>query len=358
MINTEHYALNTLYFVLALLITLPIATVKFYSKKNLPGILFCVIIALFSHILGQIAPVAGGAVIGILLGMIIASFLKPGRLKDTLTPGIKETSKRMLQCAVALLGFQMNFNEVAELGLQSIALIVVVIFAALLAAFFAGKLLKAADKEKTLIGIGTAICGGSAIAAASPVIKASDKEIATSIATIFLFNVTAIFIFPAIGNLIGMSDVAFGMWAGSAINDTSSVVTAAYAYSAAAGDVATVVKLFRALMIIPVTFSLGLIQAKKDSSDSKFDIRKALPWFVIAFLLASIVNTTGFIPNNITVSFGNTSRFLIILALTAIGLSTNLKEIIKNGGKSLLLGFVCSVTIAVCAYLLIFISQV
>jgi len=179
------------YILLAMLITLPIATVKFYSKKNLPGIILCFVIAVIAWFLGQSIPLAGGAVIGISIGMILANFRK---YQNTFKPGIKETSKRMLQSAVVLLGFQMNFRDVSELGGQSIILIAVSISAALLASFAVGRVIGVTFNEKTLIGIGTAICGGSAIAAASPAIKASDRETASAISTIFLFNVIAVFV--------------------------------------------------------------------------------------------------------------------------------------------------------------------
>ena len=339
-----------LYILLALIITLPIATVKFYSKKNLPGIAICLAISVPAWFLGQMIPMAGGAVIGIVAGMLLANFW---RYPNLIKPGIKDTSKRMLQSAVVLLGFQMNFGDVLTLGGQSIALILISIAAALLTAYIIGRKIGVTFNEKTLIGVGTAICGGSAIAAAAPVIKASDKEIASAISTVFLFNVVAVFVFPLIGNLTGMSDMRFGMWAGAAINDTSAVVSAAYAYSDTAGDIATIVKLSRALMIIPVTFALAMYQTKKEAGGGGFKLHKSIPWFVIAFLLACIINTAGVIPADITFVFGRMSRFLIIMAMSAIGLCTNLKELLHSGGKTVLLGLCCAVVVAVSALLML-----
>ena len=339
-----------LYIILALVITLPIVTVNFYSKKNLPGISICLAISVVAWYLGQFLPIAGSAVIGILMGMILVNFWKyPGSMK----PGIKETSKRTLQSAVVLLGFQMNFSEVLTLGGQSIMIILISIAAAFLTAYIIGHMIGAKFNEKTLVGVGTAICGGSAIAAAAPVVKASDKEVAGAISTVFLFNVVAVFIFPLIGNLTGMSDDRFGMWAGAAINDTSAVVSAAYAYSDTAGDIATIVKLSRALMIIPVTFVLAVYQAKKESAAGGFKLSRVIPWFVIAFLIACIINTSGIIPNDITFVWGRMSRFLITMAMVSIGLSTNLKELIHSGGKTVLLGLFCAIVVAVSSLLML-----
>lgn len=336
--------MTILYILIALIITLPIATPGYYGKKNWPGIGLCLLIAVPAWFLGQLLPVAGGAVIALLIGMLIANFW---RYPEFFKSGVKDTSKRMLQSAVVLLGFQMNFRTVLSLGGQSLVLIFATIAAAFLTAVFAGKALSVAYNEKTLIGIGTAICGGSAIAAAAPVIKASDKEVASAISTIFLFNVIAVFVFPLVGNLLGMSDTRFGMWAGAAINDTSSVVSAAYAYSDASGAVATVVKLTRTLMIIPVTFILALIQSKKEAGSGGFKLRKALPWFVLGFLAACVLNTAGIVPAAASSVWGKVSRFLIVMALAAVGLSTNLKELVRHGKRPILLGGCCSLLVAV-----------
>jgi uncharacterized integral membrane protein (TIGR00698 family) len=333
-----------LYVVAALIITLPITTPGYYSSKNFLGIMLCLALAVLSWFLGQLLPIAGGAVIGILFGILLANFW---RYPDIFKPGIKDTGKRILQAAVVMLGFQMNFGKVMEMGGQSLILIFVSITAALLTAYFIGKAMGVAYNEKVLIGVGTAICGGSAIAATAPIIKASDKEVVSAISTIFLFNVIAVFVFPFIGNLSGMSDTHFGMWAGAAINDTSSVVTAAYTYSDNAGNVATIVKLTRTLMIIPVTFFLALLQSKKEAASGGFKLQNALPLFVIGFLIASVINTVGVIPVDVVTFWGKMSRFFIVIAMVAIGLCTNLKELVQHGKKPLLLGLCCSVVIAI-----------
>jgi uncharacterized integral membrane protein (TIGR00698 family) len=349
--------MEVLYVIVGLIITLPIATKGFYCKKNLPGFLLCLAIALPAWFLGQRLAVAGGAIFGIVLGIILANFW---RYPDIFKAGVKETSKRMLQSAVLLLGFGMNFGAVLQLGVQTLSIIFAVISSALLAGYLISRKLKDDSGEQTLIAVGTAICGGSAIAAAAPVIKATDKAVAGAISTVFLFNVIAVFVFPLIGHITGMSDLRFGTWAGTAINDTSSVLAAADSYSEGAVAIAAVVKLTRALMIVPVTFGLALIWSRRESrtGSSGFKLSKALPWFVVGFLAACIINTLnislgGIVPFEATAFFGKTmSRFLIVLAMAGIGLSTNLKELLRHGKKTLLLGFSLNLIVVAVSILL------
>ena len=188
----------------------------------LMGIIICLIIAIPSYILGTYFPIIGGPVIAILAGMAVAIVLKDRSAFDR---GIKFVSKKVLQWAVILLGFGMNLSVVAETGLQSLPIIISTITVSLLVALFLSKALRIQKNTGTLIGVGSSICGGSAIAAASPVIGADDEEVAQAISVIFFFNVLAAIIFPALGTVIGFSTSsgeAFGIFAGTAVNDTSS----------------------------------------------------------------------------------------------------------------------------------------
>ncbi|MCL2565443.1 MAG: YeiH family protein [Defluviitaleaceae bacterium] len=342
--------MEILYILPVLLLTLPITTPSFYKRENWAGILLCLGLAFLAWYLGQMLPLVGGPVLGILIGLIITNLWKN---QEAFTKGIKISSKRVLQTAIVLFGFQMNLGKVFEMGRDSIVIILVVITVAFGVAIFAGKALKIAHNEKMLIGIGTAICGGSAIAATAPVLSASDKEVVRAISTIFLFNILAAFLFPILGRAMGMSDTMFGIWAGAAINDTSSVVAAGYVYSDTAGDVATIVKLTRTIMIIPLTLCIAFIRPKEGSSNHNFNILKSFPWFVLAFLLASVINTTGIIPIEVTSFWGRMGRFLIITAMVAIGFGCNIKELIKGGKRPIFLGFLCSLSVGIVALILI-----
>ena len=306
------------------------------------GFFIVTLIALPAWWLGTVFPIVGGPVFGILLGMMLAVWKRP----TTYDVGIRFTEKTILQASIILLGFEINLFNVFKVGSQSLYIIFFTLSTAFMTAWLVGRYLKLPKNTSILIGIGTAICGGSAIAAAAPVISASDEDVAYSISTIFLFNIAAVFIFPFTGHLLGMSDMGFGMWAGTAINDTSSVVAAGYSYSNEAGNFATIVKLTRALMIVPVTLALAIFTARTNTNNTNFNILIIFPWFILGFVLASIVNTTGLIPPSICKILAETGKFFIIMALTAIGLNTHLKHLISNGIKSILLGLSCWIAVA------------
>ena len=249
----------------------------------------------------------------------------------------------------------MNLFHVLQVGTESLSIIVCTLTASFLTAYFVGKTLALDGKMTTLIGVGTSICGGSAIAATAPVIKAKDAEVAHAISTIFLFNIIAVFIFPALGSVFGMSDIGFGMWAGTAINDTSSVVAAGAAWSNMVGNdkalaYATIVKLTRTLMIVPITLVLAVITArntkKEQEATSSFSIASVFPWFVLWFLVTALVNTfleLGQISNVFVVA----GKYMIVMAMVAIGLNTDLKKLIKNGFKPIFLGICCWSAVAI-----------
>lgn len=322
---------------------------KAFSKK-IYGILFAMLIAFVAWQLGQKFPIIGGPVFAILLGLIIGIFYK----NEILTPGITFTGKKVLQYSIVLLGFDMNLNNIIKVGQESLIIILTTISVALITAYFVGKLLKIEPKTGVLVGVGSSICGGSAIAATAPAIRAENEDVAKAISTIFFFNVIAALTFPSLGRLIKMSDYGFGIWAGTAINDTSSVVAAATTWSMLAGndaalEMATIVKLTRTLAIIPITFILALYTSKadKDQDNSQgFSIGKIFPWFVVYFLLAAVVNTVFPLKREVAKGFVKLGKFMITMAMAAIGFNTDIKTLVKGGIKPILLGLICWVSIA------------
>jgi len=313
--------------------------------NKLPGIALAALIAIPAWLLGKAVPIIGSPVLGILFGMILAFWKRP----EFFNAGVQYTSKKLLQYSIILLGFDMNLFNVFKVGKQTLVLMSFTLTAAFVTAFVAGKLLKLDGNTKTLIGVGSAICGGSAIAATAPVIHADDEEVAHSISTIFLFNVIAAFLFPFLGHAFGMSDQSFGLWAGTAINDTSSVVAAGYSFSNAAGNLAVIVKLTRTLMIVPVTLVLAFYTSKKAAGSEKgsYSIVKIFPWFVLGFVAASIINTFLPMPAGMSSFLSQAGKFVIVMAMASIGLNTNLVKLVKNGAKPILLGFICWVVLAV-----------
>ena len=251
-----------------------------------------------------------------------------------------------MQASIILLGFEMNLYQVFAVGSQSLWIMLFTLSAAFLTAWLAGRFLQLEKNTCLLIGVGTAICGGSAIAATAPVIGAKDKEIAYSISTIFLFNIAAVFLFPLAGHLLNMSDIGFGMWAGTAINDTSSVVAAGYSYSHEAGNFATIVKLTRTLMIIPITLALSLLLAPSNQSTEGFSLSRVFPWFVLGFLAASLVNTSELLPKQWAGWLAGTGKFFIVMAMTAIGLNTHIRQLLQKGIRPILLGLACWAAVA------------
>lgn len=321
-------------------------------RTKLPGIALAAIIALPAWYIGKVFPIVGAPVLGILFGMVLAFWKRPTQFQG----GITYTSKKLLQYSIILLGCEMNLYHVVEAGKQTLLLMMFTLLAAGLTAWLVGRLLHIEWKTTTLVGVGSAICGGSAIAATAPVIGANDEQIAHSISTIFLFNVIAAFLFPFLGHLIGLSDYSFGLWAGTAINDTSSVVAAGYAYSDTAGDLAVIVKLARTLMIVPITLFLALLVSRNTSdaaegvattSKGKFSLTRIFPWFILGFVAASVVNTFLPVPASLSSTLTQVGKFVITMAMVAIGLNTNLVQLVKKGGKSIMLGFVCWAVLAI-----------
>ena len=198
-------------------------------RERWKGVLFCLIIAIPATLLGKQIEVVGGPVFAILFGMVLALFFPKNR-REQLAAGVTYTSKKVLQYAVILLGFGMNLSQILSKGVQSLPIIVATISTSLVIAFVLCRVMNVPSKIATLVGVGSSICGGSAIAATAPVIDADDREIAQAISVIFLFNVIAALVFPTLGGMLGLTDEGFGLFAGTAINDTSSVTAAASAW--------------------------------------------------------------------------------------------------------------------------------
>ena len=325
-----------------------------FIMENFKGIGLCLLIAIPSWIIGNFFPIIGGAVISILLGMVIGLFIKN---RTNVEKGIKFTSKKILQWAVILLGFGLNLNVILQTGKQSLPIIVSTIATSLIIPFLLCRILKIPGKISTLVGVGSSICGGSAIAATAPVIDADDEEVAQAISVIFFFNVLAALIFPSFGKLIGfntLSGEAFGIFSGTAVNDTSSVTACASTWDSMFNlgtetlDTAVTVKLTRTLAIIPITFVLALIRTHKEKKNgqqgTKVSMKKIFPFFILYFIAASVITTVLIhfgVDASIFKPVKTLSKFFIVLAMAAIGLNTNIVKLVKTGGKPLIMGFCC-----------------
>lgn len=327
-----------------------------FFKKNGKGLAICLLIAVPSWFLGKAFPIVGGAVIAILAGMIVTLFFKE---KGGFESGIKFTSKKILQWAVILLGFGLNLNVILETGKQSLPIIVCTIATSLIIAYLLHRLMRIPSNISTLVGVGSSICGGSAIAATAPVINADDEEVAQAISIIFFFNVVAAVVFPAFGHAVGFdtsSGEAFGIFAGTAVNDTSSVTACASTWDSmwhlgsSTLDKAVTVKLTRTLAIIPITLVLALWRTKREekAEGKKVRMKEIFPFFILYFIAASVITTVvssmGVDPDVFT-PVKELSKFFIVMAMAAIGLNTDIVKLIRTGGRPLIMGFCCWVGI-------------
>lgn len=313
---------------------------------------------------GEFAPIVGAPVIGIIIGVVWRLTIGLGVRLD---PGVAKAKGFGLQCAVVVLGSQLSLTEVVKVGYGSLPVMLGTLIICLGVAYLVGRKVGIGSDLRTLIGVGTAICGASAIAAVSPVIKAKSNQIAYAVSTIFLYNIAAVLAFPPLGHALGLSQTEFGLFAGTAVNDTSSVVAAASAYGHAAADHAVVVKLVRTLMIIPICLALAALvrrrpaegastgePGRRGASTEERGVNpfKLVPWFLIGFLLVAAANSVKLIPAGSHVALSHGSLFLITTALAAIGLSTNVAELRRTGMKPLLLGLILWITVTVSSLLL------
>lgn len=300
------------------------------------GIAICFAVASLSVLLEHLIPgdLLGASIIALFMGTIINSFFHPKWIK----PALKFTSKKILKAAIILLGASLSINTIMSVGKMTFFVMIFTFAMCFGGGFFIRKFFGLNWKLSNLISAGTGICGGSAVAAIAPVIDADDKDIAFAMSSTFLFDMIMVALYPIMGRLLGMSDIAYGIWSGTSVNDTASVVAAGYAFSEAAGDFATMVKLTRTIAIIPtvLVFAFIGIHIKKkalqtETGNPKVNIMKIIPWFIGGFLVLSVLNSLGCIPVELSSILKSASKFLMVSALAAIGLSTSITDFKKAG---------------------------
>jgi uncharacterized integral membrane protein (TIGR00698 family) len=333
-------------------LTLPVQSkvaTQAWFRRGL-GLFLCVCIAALAEVGGSFAPLIGAPLFAIAFGVLIANAAPS--IVGQRSLGISDTSKLCLKGGIILLGASLNLADIVQTGLGSLPLLAVTMTSGLVCALWLGKSLGIDWRMRCLIGIGTTICGGSAIAALAPVIRAKAEEIAYSITVVFFFNMVAVFTFPALGHLLGLSNNGFGIWAGTAINDTSAVVAAGFAFSQAAGTTATIVKLTRTTLIIPLVLGFGLMLPflDKDPGASSQSLAKrvyaAVPAFIILFVLAAAANTFGLIGSH-AMQVQMLGRVVMVVALAAVGLQGHWRAFAGAGSRPLILGLVTWFVVAV-----------
>ena len=323
-----------------------------------PGLLLAVVLGVAATVAGTAWPVLGAPVFAVIAGVLLSPLTR--RWRARLDPGIGLARGRLLQLAVVLLGAPLSLQQVARVGLSSLPVMLGTLVLCLLLAWIVGRAMHISRDLRTLIGVGTAICGASAIAAVTPTIRAKNPDTTYAISTIFLLNVVAVLVFPPIGHALGLSQQAFGLFAGTAVNDTSSVVAAAASYGSAAADHAVVVKLVRTLMIIPVVIGLSVLVRRRDRAGGAALGGSAaprlfglVPWFLVAFVVIVAVHSAGLIPEGSQGLIRRAAVFLIATALAAIGLSTDMAELRRTGPRPMILGLVLWVGVTLSSLILI-----
>lgn len=323
------------------------------------GLALAIIVALMSIYISGLVPnkIIGASVFALLIGMAMNPLIR-GK-EDEFMPGLNFVSKKILKFAIILMGASLSFTQVLEVGKYSLFVMMFTLVTAFGGGYLVGKLFKMDWKLSSLISAGTGICGGSAIAAISPTIEAKDSDVAYAISATFIFDVLMVILFPIMGRFFNMSDMGFGLWTGTAVNDTSSVVAAGYAFSDIAGNYAVIVKLTRTLSIVPIVLIFSYINAKIKSAKAvekgvekkKVNIKEIFPWFILMFLAVVALKSIGIITEGMGGLLSTISKFLMVVALASIGLKTNFKSVSKSGILPMVHGFIISLAVVVVSFL-------
>jgi len=313
------------------------------------GLVAVALIAAAAQLAGSLAPVVGAPVLALVAGLVVRNTVGSSAV---LRGGVDFTLKRLLRLAIVLFGATLSFVQVLTIGTGSALVIAATIVLALGLVAALGRALRAPGGLVSLIGVGTAICGATAIITVGPIIESGEEDIAFAVTTVFLFNMLAVLVYPLLGRVLALPDTVFGIWAGTAIHDTSSVLAAAFAFSEPAGQVATVVKLTRTLALVPLAVIYGLVhgakrRARHGSARGRVDLVKIFPWFVLWFVLAAVMNTFHLFGATAIRWASLVGRFLVVMVMAAVGLSADLGRMRQIGLGPFYVGLAASVIVAV-----------
>lgn len=313
-------------------------------RKYGAGMMSALLIGAFSMWISRMLPgdILSSSVLALVLGMILNPVL--GKVPQA-RAGIEFVSKKVLKAGIILMGITLSFSQVLQVGRYALIMMCFTLLTAFGGGYILGRLFKVNWKLSSLLSASTAICGGTAVATLGPAIEADDRDIAYAISATFLFDILTVIAFPWIGKSLGLTDTGYGLWVGTAVNDTSSVVAAGYAFSDIAGSFAVIVKLTRTLFIVPVVLVFSYIHARRESrlaqasgGAGKVEVSKIFPWFILLFLVMVAVKSTGLVPEQAVTGISFVSKLFMVMALSAIGLKTSVSEVKGIGWKPMALG--------------------
>ncbi len=313
----------------------------------IPGLILTTLLAIISYALTNIGIISSlhlsSLIIAILLGMLIGNLVN---LPDKIQAGLTFSAKTVLRLAIILLGFKLSLAQVAQVGSKGLLVVIMVTFATLLFAMLIGRKLGLNRNLSVLVGTGTAICGASAIAAVAPIVKADEEDTAFAIALITIFGTISIFLFPLIQQLLSLPDLIYAIWAGSSIHEVAQVVAAGFAVGETTGQFATIVKLSRVVLIIPVVIILGFLEVR-NGDKKETNLSQIMPWFVLGFLITIIINSLNILPVIMVDYIVTLDGFLLTVAMAGMGLNTNFRNMRKVGRQALNAGFLVTLFISI-----------
>ncbi len=329
------------------------------KKEFLPGWALMLGVGTASLLLSKLVVIGGknpieAAALAVLLGIL---FRNIGFVPQICNPGIKAFEK-VLILGIVLIGASLDFRNIGSQGLKMLVIILTTMFVSYFVIYFLGKAFRLPRSLAVLLSVGTTICGGSAIAVTAPLIKAKEEETSYAIGTIALWGLIAILFYPKIAQLLSVTDVSFGVFAGTAIHSTPQVVGAGFIFSDLAGKTATAVKLIRNCFMVPVAFLIAVWYTKKILTEKKekgasLHVAKAFPWFLFGYFIMAGLNTQGYFSEAGVNAFNTTGKFLILLGLAGIGLNTVFSTFKKVGFKPLIVGLIGSIVVAGCSIVMI-----
>ncbi|MBK5252796.1 MAG: putative sulfate exporter family transporter, partial [Peptostreptococcaceae bacterium] len=319
-------------------------------KRYIPGILFTLIISLSSILLNNIMKkhinleaLTLAIIIGILYNNLIG-------VQAGLEPGVKFTLKKLLKVGIVLLGFKLSISSLFKLGPTILIMVVIYVISALLLSYLLGRVFKIDSRLSALLGVGSCICGASAVVAMAPCINAEDEDAVVAVSIVSFLGAIGVIAYSAIAvSGISISPTQYGVWSGISLHGVAHALAAAFALGDLSGEMGTFVKMTRVLMLVPVSLILSMVFAKKNGKREK----AKFPTYVLFFVLAGIINSVGIIPESLTKLFVQTSSLLILMAMTAMGLSVNFKDIVNRGIGALVASTILFITLSGCSLIAI-----